>query len=330
MSMKAVVFQQGGTADVLSHTDVQRPVPGAHEALIEVHACGINRIDLDLRAEIDEEMPMPHVLGADIAGVVVEYGDGAADPAVGSRVVVSPAIPVAGTNRCRIIGYQTQGGYAEYAVVPAANLVPLPDSLSFQDAAALPLSGMTAHHALFDHGRLRAGDRVLITGGTGGVGNLAVQMALAAGCQVVSTAGSADHIAWLKDLGVPLVVDHSTDNFGDEVVAHGPYDVIFDHIGGTVLASCIPAVAEDGRIVAIGYTAGDKVTFSLFELFRSQASISGSYMGDMANLKAVFQMAASGRIRPIIGKVFPLQQTAAAHRLLESRKFIGKIVLAVR
>ena len=162
MTMKAVVFEQGGAPDVLSFTDVQRPTVGPGEALVAVRACGVNRIDLDLRSAIDNEMPMPHILGSDIAGIVLEYGTGARGPKAGSRIVVSPAIPVQGSDRCRIIGYQTQGGYAQYVVVPASNLLALPDSLSFTDAAALPLAGMTAHHALFDHGRLKGGDRVLI------------------------------------------------------------------------------------------------------------------------------------------------------------------------
>jgi NADPH:quinone reductase-like Zn-dependent oxidoreductase len=188
---------------------------------------------------------------------------------------------------------------------------------------------MTAHHALFDHGRLRGGDRVLITGGTGGVGSLAVQMALAAGCRVTSSAGSADRVAWLHKLGAHHVVSHSDSNFGARIAEYGPYDVIFDHIGGEILNASIPVIAERGRIIAIGYTLSDKVTFSLFDLFRSQASIAGSYMGNLANLQSVLRMVATGRIRPVVDEVVPLSKARHAHELLESRKVIGKIVLSV-
>lgn len=327
MTMKAILFEHGGPAAVLSYEEIEVPKPIEGEALIEVHACGINRIDLDLRSEIDDEMPMPHILGSDIAGVVRAYGPSAKGPAVGSRVLVSPAIPIEGSKRCKIIGYQTQGGYAQFAAVPAANLLPLPADLTFVGAATLPLSGMTAHHALFDHGGLRGGERVLVTGGTSGVGVLAVQMALAAGCQVTSTAGASDRLTWLSDLGVHKVVNHAEDNLGAQIQEYGPYDVIFDHIGGDVLGGIIPSVAEGGRIVAIGYTRGDQVTFSLFDLFRGQISISGSYMGDLANLECVLRMVENGRVKPVVERVLSLGDAMEAHKILESRQFIGKIVL---
>ena len=224
MTMKAVVFERGGPADILSYEDMETPKPNDGEALIEVYACGINRIDLDLRSEIDDEMPMPHILGSDISGIVVSYGSGVTGLNLGSRVLVSPAIPVQGTNRCKIIGYQTQGGYAQFAVVPAANLIPIPDNMAFTDAATLPLSGMTAHHALFDHGRLRGGERVLVTGGTSGVGVIAVQMALAAGCHVTTTAGSPERVAWLKDVGAHHVENHSNEDLQSRIAEHGPPD----------------------------------------------------------------------------------------------------------
>ena len=275
-------------------------------------------------------MPMPHILGSDISGIVVSYGSGVTGLNLGSRVLVSPAIPVQGTNRCKIIGYQTQGGYAQFAVVPAANLIPIPDNMAFTDAATLPLSGMTAHHALFDHGRLRGGERVLVTGGTSGVGVIAVQMALAAGCHVTTTAGSPERVAWLKDVGAHHVENHSNEDLQSRIAEHGPYDVIFDHIGGDLLAQCIPAIAEAGRIVAIGSTLGDQVRLSLFDLFRAQASLAGSYMGDMENLKSVLRMVAGGRVKPVVEKVLPLADAKEAHKILESRQFIGKIILDVK
>jgi NADPH:quinone reductase-like Zn-dependent oxidoreductase len=327
--MKAIIFDHAGPPDVLSLAEVPKPIVGTGQALVKVQACGVNRIDLDLRSAIDDEMPMPHILGCDIAGTVVQYGDAAAGPPIGSPVVVSPAIPVEGSDRCRIIGYQTQGGYAEYAAVPASNLLSLPKSLSYKDAAALLLPGMTAHHALFDHARLRAGDRILITGGTGGVGSLAVQMALASGCLVTSTAGSADRVGWLRDQGVQSAINHSDADFAAHLAEVGPYDVIFDHIGGDVLKACIPFVAEHGHIVAIGSTLTDKVTFSLFDLFRSQASISGSYMGNLGNLQSILRMVAHGSLHPVVHKVLPLSAAREAHEMLESRQVIGKIVLSV-
>ena len=199
--MKAIVFERIGGPEVLKLSSVPTPRPGSEEVLIRVKACALNRLDYNLRTEVDDTMPMPHILGSDVAGDIHVVGEAVVGWKVGDPVLVSPSISCGQCNWCRsgqdslcpsfkILGYQTQGGYAEYVVVPATNLLHKPVSLSYVEAASVPLVFTTTFHQLYTRGGIKAGDTVLVMGASSGIGSAAIQLCKVAGARVITTTGS--------------------------------------------------------------------------------------------------------------------------------------------
>ena len=342
--MKAVLFRQHGGPDKLSYEDIPAPKIGAQDVLVRVKACALNHLDIWIRlGNPAYPMPLPHVLGSDIAGVVEEVGEQVEGVTVGERVLVSPGLScwrcdqcLAGRdNLCRsfgIIGAITHGGYAEYVKVPFRNVLPIPSNLSFEQAAAFPLVSVTASHMLFAFAGLQHGETVLIMGGGSGVGSVAVQMAKLAGARVITTVGSDDKIPKAVVLGADAVIHHGREKVAERVrlLTEGRgVDVVIEHIGPEVWDSCLESLAKGGRLITCGATTGGEVKLNLRYVFSRQLTIKGSYMGTRAELVKATALMGQGRLIAIIDRAYPLQEAKAAQQHLESRKFFGKIVLTI-
>ena len=331
--MKAIIYEKVGGPDVLQYKTVPDPVCGPGQVVVRVAACGINLLDYYLRIEEDPEMPLPHIMGSDVAGVVEQVGkDVRSGPKVGDEVIVSAAIENYKPGRAGIIGYQINGGYAELVAVPAQNLVKKPKSLSFEEAASLPLVGQTAYHQMITRGKLETANTVLIIGANSGIGCMARALAQAFGAKPICTVSSAAKLEQAKKLGWDNVILHVEAKWEEKVLAiagNQGVDVVVDHMGGAYTEAGVRLARPFGRIVCIGSTQGDEIRIRLSELYRKQLSLIGSYMGTVEELKKVVRLAGAGKIRPVVDRVFELKNAAAAHQYLESRKHFGKIILKV-
>lgn len=331
-TMKAIVYDTVGGPEVLKLKDVPIPEPKSDEVLIKVKACALNRLDYYLRIEEDDEMPMPHIMGSDISGVIEEIREPSTTWQVGDEVIVAPSIETSGSSRVRIVGYQTQGGYAQYVTVPVRNLIPKPKNLTFEEAASIPLVNVTAYHLLFTRGKLRPGEVVLVMGANSGIGSAAIQLCRAMGAYVISTARGDKKITRAREIGADEVIDLDNGDWTGEVLRlteNRGVDLVCEHFGGDYIKKCLEVVAPYGRIVTIGSTVGDELNINISDLYRRQISILGSYMGDKQELSEVMKWFEWGRVRPVIARVFQLEEAAKAHMLLESRDFFGKIVLTI-
>ncbi|MEP6959140.1 MAG: zinc-binding dehydrogenase [Nitrospirota bacterium] len=342
--MNAVLFRAHGGPDKLSYEDLPVPKIGPEEVLVRVKACALNHLDIWVReGNPAYPMPLPHVSGSDVAGIVEEVGSHVDGITVGQRVVVLPGIScwrcdacLAGRdNFCRsygLLGAIVHGGYAEYVKVPFRNVLPIPENLSFEQAAAFPLCSVTASHMLFALAGLQHGETVLIMGAGSGVGVMAIQMAKLAGARVITTVGSDDKIPKAVILGADAVINHTKEKVSERVrlltEGHG-VDVAIEHIGPEVWDSCLTSLAKGGRLITCGATTGGDVKLNLRYIFSRQLTIKGSYMGTRAELVKVLELMGQGRLISVIDRTFPLQEARAAQELMISRKFFGKIVLTV-
>ena len=340
-TMRAAVFEKFGGPDVVEVRSVPLPEPGAGEVRLKVEASAMNHLDLWVRRGLPIETPMPHVGGSDIAGVVDAVGAGAEDVPVGTRVVVDPSIAYHwydGQDRgeafddlpYRIVGEHTQGGFAEYAVVPARNLLQIPDHVTSVDAAAAGLVFVTAWRALMHRGTLRAGERVLITGASGGVGSAALQIAARAGAKVYAVTGGAEMVTLAKELGADVVYDRFEVDFSREVwrdTRKKGVHVVFDTVGESIWPQCLRALAVRGRLVTSGATTGSRGVTELRLVFWKQLSILGSTMGTPTEFREVMRLVFDGTFTPVIQEVLPLAEARRAHEILERGKVFGKIVL---
>ena len=342
--MKAVLFRAHGGPETLSYEDLPTPVIEPDEVLVKVKACALNHLDIWIRqGNPAYPMPMPHVSGSDVAGVVEQVGAQADHVTVGQRVFVSPGIScwkceqcLAGRdNFCRsynLLGAMMHGGYAEYVKVPFRNVLPMPENLTFEQAAAFPLVSVTASHMLFAQAGLQHGETVLIMGGGSGVGTMAIQMAKLAGARVITTVGSDDKIPKAVVLGADAVINHSKEKVADRVKllteGHG-VDVVIEHIGPEVWESCLASLAKGGRLITCGATTGAEVKMDLRYVYSRQFTIKGSYMGTRAELVKAAELMGQGRLISVIDRTYPLKEARAAQEQMLSRKFFGKIVLTV-
>jgi len=287
--------------------------------------------------------PLPHIPGSDIAGEVAEIGPGVTTARVGQKVVLTPGVScgkcaacVAGLdNRCRQftnLGYLIDGGCAEFVRVPEVNCLPYPENLSFEEAASVPLVFQTAWHMLVGRAELQPGEDVLVLGAGSGVGTAAIQIAKFFGARVIATAGSDEKLAKAKALGADELINHKTQKIGAEVrriTAKRGVDVVFEHVGTATWDESIASLAPCGRLVTCGATTGYDAKIDLRFLFVRQLSLLGSYMGTKSELHTVMKLVAAGRLKPIVDRVFPLAEAAAAHTYLESSSQFGKVVLKV-
>jgi NADPH:quinone reductase-like Zn-dependent oxidoreductase len=339
--MKAAVFSDFGGPEVVRVEDLPIPDPGPGEVRIEVKASAMNHLDLWVRRGLPIQITMPHIGGSDIAGVVDAVGPGVEGVEAGTRVVVDPSLdydwydPIqSGPNlpapELRLIGEHTQGGFAEYCVVPIANLVEVPREISFREAAAASLVGVTAWRGLMVRGALHAGERVLITGASGGVSSIAIQMARLAGAEVYAVTSGADNVAKAKDLGAHTVYDRHEVDWGRLIfkdTGKRGVDLVLDSVGEAVWPSCLRALAVGGRLVTFGATTGAAGNTEIRLVFWKQLSILGSTMGSPRDYRNAMNLVFQGKVEPVIHSVLPLGEARKAHEILEAGEVFGKIVL---
>ncbi len=336
--MKAVRFHQHGDPDVLRYEDAPDPVPTPGRAIVRVRACALNHLDLWQRRGIPRvRIPLPHIPGSDVAGEVV---DGGGAIRVGERVLLHPGLNCGTCRHCRedrdslcpsydVLGLMSDGGYAELVSVPAANLVPVPPHVAFVEAAAFPLTFLTAWHMLVTLARVREGDDVLVLAGGSGVGQAAIQIARLHGARVFATAG-APKLERTRALGAEAVFDHYTTDFGKEcrnLTGGRGVDIVVEHVGEATWDRSVRALANGGRLVTCGATTGGAASVDLRHLFARQLSLIGSYMGARSDLLAAAPHFFAGRLTPVIDEVLPLAEASRAQQRLERKEQFGKIVL---
>ena len=340
--MKAVRFHEHGAPDVLRYEDAPDPEPQPGRALVRVHACALNHLDLWQRRGIDRvRIPLPHISGSDVAGVVVDAGgDDAIAP--GTRVMLYPGLSCGSCPSCAagrqnlcaafdVLGLQSNGGYAELVSVPAANLVPIPAHIDFVTAAAFPLTFLTAWHMLVTLAQVKEGDTVLVLAGGSGVGQAAIPIARLHGARVLATSGPAK-MEKTQALGADLVFDHYSGDFSRQVRAAtngAGADVVVEHVGEATWDRSVRALARGGRLVTCGATTGYAAAIDLRHLFARQLSLLGSYMGTRDELRMAAAHLFAGRLSPVVDTVVALANAAAAHERLEAKAHFGKIVLDV-
>lgn len=342
--MKAIVFQQHGGPEVLKYADVAEPAIRPNEVLVRVKACALNHLDLWVRGGIPGvPIPLPHIPGSDVAGEIAQIGAEVSTVRVGQKVVLAPGVTcgkcaacIAGQdNRCRQftnLGYMIDGGCAEYVRVPEVNCLPYPENLSWEEAASIPLVFQTAWHMLLARAELQPGEDVLILGAGSGVGTAAIQIAKFFGARVLATAGSDEKLQKAKELGADHLINHKTQKIREEVrriTGKRGVDVVFEHVGTATWDDSLASLAPSGRLVTCGATTGYDAKIDLRFLFSRQLSLLGSYMGTKSELHSVMRLVATGRLKPIVDRMFPLAEAAAAHMYLESSFQFGKVVLSV-
>lgn len=339
--MKAARFHGHGGPEVLALESMADPVATPGQVLVRVRACALNHLDLWHRRGLERVVvPLPHVSGADVAGEVVAAPGGEVAP--GTRVLVQPGLSCGRCaacldgrdNQCRrydVLGSQSQGGYAELVAVPAANIVPIPDHVPFEAAAAFPLTFVTAWHMLVTRAGLRPGDTVLVVAAASGVGQAAVQVARLHGARVLATAGSERKLERVKALGADVVIDHHREDVVAAVrgaTGKRGVDVVVEHVGQATWDRSLRALAPAGRLVTCGNTTGWEAAVDLRFLFSRQLSLLGSYMGTKGELLRAAEFFFAGRLAPLIDGVLPLAEAAEAQRRLERGDVIGKLLLA--
>jgi NADPH:quinone reductase-like Zn-dependent oxidoreductase len=340
--MKAARIHQHGGPEVLVYEDVPEPRIKANEILLRVRACALNHLDLWVRAGIPGmRFEMPHILGSDIAGEVVAAGELCQRVKPGWRVLLSPGLScrqctqcISGNdNLCRqytMFGYRADGGNAEYLAAPEYSAIQIPDALSFEQAAAVPLVFVTAWHMLMSRAQLQPGEDVLVLAASSGVGSAAIQIAKLFQCRVIATAGGEKKMAKARELGADYVIDHYQQDISAEVrkiTAKRGVDVVIEHVGTATWQKSMESLASAGRVVTCGATTGYDAKLDLRFLFSRQLSMLGSFMGTMGELHRALQFVFRGQLKPVIDQVLPLAEIRAAHERLENKEQFGKIVV---
>jgi NADPH:quinone reductase-like Zn-dependent oxidoreductase len=343
-TMKAAVFHQHGGPDQIVIERVLRPIVGPADVLVEVRACALNHMDLLVRrGPADPSRTLPFWGGADVAGLVAEAGPHAGAHRRGERVLVNPALWCGRCEWCargeeslcaefKILGDEVPGGEAEFVSVPARNVVPIPDSLSFEEAAAVPLVFQTAWRALIGRARIRPGEEVLIVGASGGVATAAIQIARLAGARVLALTSGGDKAARARELGADLCVDRTAGDWSAEVRRHTRsrgVDVVVENVGTPTWRQSLACLAPGGRLVTYGRTGGRQGEIDIRDLFVRQWQILGSTMASRREFDEVIRLLFDKRLRPVIDRTFPLEEARAAQERLEAGRQFGKIVLTV-
>lgn len=340
-TMKAAVLRQFGDPDVLRFEEISTPIPKPGHMLLKVLAAGMNRLDHYLReGSVMPNLPLPHVLGVDAVGEVVELGEGVTGVPIGERV-----IPAAGFTLCEeddqrrplaispsfvVPGVHVWGSYAQYMEVPARWAVKDVTGLSPAEVATLPVVLGTSVRAVKQVGEVKAGDAVLVTAGASGSGSMHIQVAKALGATVAATVRDDVKGEYVKSLGADLVINTRKKDVVEEVrgwTGGQGADVAIDNVGGSELAKTIEAVRPFGTIVAYGFMAGAEATFNVRDFFFTQKQLRGTIFADPEDLQWGLEEVRAGRIKPALDRTFPLSQAAEAHRLLATNQVKGNFVL---
>lgn len=324
--MKAVRIHEDGGPEVLRLDEVEDPVAGPGEILIRLKAASLNHLDIWLRQGLPS-VPKPRILGADGAGVVEALGEGVDEFELGQRVVLNPGL----RNGAEIVGEHRDGTHAELIAIPRENVHRIPEELSFEEAAAFPLVYETAYRMLVTRAGLREGEWVLVWGIGSGVGSAAFLIAKALGARVVVTSSDDGKLDRARELGADETVNHESGDVVSvvkEATEGGPH-VVVEHVGEATWKTSLQVARTGGRIAVCGATSGPNPPANLHRIFWKQLSILGSTMGTAEDFAGVYELVASGRVKPLVDRVFPLEEAAEAHRHLESGKQFGKVVLTV-
>ncbi|HME19649.1 MAG TPA: zinc-binding dehydrogenase [Nitrososphaerales archaeon] len=342
--MKAVRFHRHGGPEVLQYEEAPDPAPSSDEALVRVRACALNHLDLWARNGLPNvEIPLPHVSGCDVAGVVEWVPHEEKEFGKGDEVVVSPGIGCGRCEKClsgkddqcrqyTILGYGVDGGMGELVKVPRTNLIRKPEAMSFVDAASFPLVFLTAYHMVVTKAGTGAGDTVLVLGANSGVGVAAIQVAKLHGAQVIATAGDPSKMEKASRLGADHVIDHYRQDILAEVrriTGKRGVDVVVEHVGKATWESSVKALAKGGRLVVCGATTGAEVATDLRYVYNKELTIYGSFMSGKGELLRVVELFRAGKLRPVVDSTFPLVKAADAETKLEKSEHFGKIVLTV-
>lgn len=342
--MKAMLYRHHGGPEVLELADVADPEPGRRDVVVEVAACALNRLDLLQRAGVFTipDFSLPHIAGMDLSGVVVQVGADVESVEVGARVVVDPSlaeVPAGSRLAGRgdlygalgVLGANADGGYAERCLVPETHVHPVPDEVTLEDAAAFPTAYMTAWHALFETGRLRAGETVLVHAAGSGVSVAAIALAKAAGATVLATAGSAAKLERALALGADHVANNRTDDvagFARDVTGGRGVDMVLDHVGTALFEPSVFALGVRGRLVCCGNTSGDTGTIpSLGYLYHFGISVLGSDPYRHAEFRPAWDLFCEKRLPAVIDSTYALADAGAAQTRLESGDTFGKVLL---
>jgi zinc-binding alcohol dehydrogenase/oxidoreductase len=324
--VKAVRIHEDGGPEVLRYEDAPDPVAGPGEVLIRVRAASLNHLDLWVRKGLPS-VPKPRILGADGAGVVEAVGEGVDGFAQGQRVVLNPGLEHG--NVITVIGEHTDGTHAELIAVPASNVYALDDGLSFEEAAAFPLVFETAYRMLVTRAGLQEGEWVLVWGVGGGVASAALTVAKALGAKVLATSSSDAKLAQARELGADATVNHATGDVAAVAKELGGVDVVVEHVGEATWKTSLSVVKPGGRVAVCGATTGPNPPAQLHRVWWKQLTIVGSTMGTRADFEAVYDLVRSGRAKPVIDRVYPIEAIREAHERLEAGEQLGKIVLAI-
>jgi NADPH:quinone reductase-like Zn-dependent oxidoreductase len=337
--MKAAIIRAHGGLDAIRIEQVPDPTPGPDDALIEVRACALNHMDLWARKGIPGfKFPLPLIPGCDISGVVVK----AKGFEPGAEVVLQPGLCCGTCPQCNegndhlcpkygILGETRDGGCAERICVPLANLVPKPPNLSFEEAAAYPLTMLTAWHMLVARANVQADDKVLVHAAGSGVGSAAVQIAKLFGATVFATAGSRKKCDLAVELGAEIAVNYRDNpdwsKYIYQLTNKVGMDIVIEHVGKATFEGSLRCLRPGGRLVTCGATTGGQVDLNINRLFFKNLSVLGSTMGTMSELHDITRHVTSGDLKPVVDRVFELNDIREAHRVLEAREAFGKIVV---
>jgi NADPH:quinone reductase-like Zn-dependent oxidoreductase len=342
--MKAIIFAQHGGPEVLKLADVPDPQIKPNEVLVEVRACALNHLDVWVRGGLPGiKIPLPHILGNDVAGVVREVGELVTWVKPGDQVMLHPGISCGHCRECLagrdnmcdeydIIGYRRDGGYAELLAVPGVNVIPKPKNLSWPEAAALPLVTLTAWHMLVTQARVQRGEDVLVHAAGSGVGSLGIQIAKLHGARVIATASSSEKLAKASDLGADETINYTHNDWPKEVrklTGGRGVDVVFEHTGAATWPGSLVSLRKGGRLVTCGATSGFDARTDLRQVFYRHLTILGSMMGSKAELLSAMKFIESGQIRAVVDRTLPLADARKAHELMEDRAQFGKLVLVI-
>jgi NADPH:quinone reductase-like Zn-dependent oxidoreductase len=340
--VKAAFFKEHGGSDKIIYDDYKDPSPDATEVVVRVKACALNQVDMLL---LDGRYPppegLPHVNGCEVTGTIETVGDRVKALTKGQRVIIFPGFSCGTCEYCLrgertvcmrygYLGAAKDGGYAELVKVPAANILPLPESISFEEGAAVPLAMLTSWHALVVQANLRAGQTVLVQAAGSGVGSAAIQIARLCGARVMTTVGSDDKIDFAKALGAEKVVNYRTQDFVEEAKKWSNkrgVDVVIEHIGGETFEKSVYALTRLGTLVTIGSHDTHWGRIDLRHMYSKNLRIVGTNLGSILELKTVLDHVVEGKLKPVIDRAFPLKDARAAVQHVLDRKNKGKVLL---
>ncbi len=341
--MKAVRVHESGGVDKFIYEDAPDPQPSHNDVLVRVKGCALNHLEAwAAKTSAGTTYPRPRILGADVAGVIEAVGDSVSGVEIGAEILLSPgtscgkclACLSAKDNLCAsysIIGQRDDGGLAELVVAPAVNVIPKPENLSFEEAAAIPLVFVTVWHMLITRANVQRGETVLVNAAGSGVGTAAIQVAKLLGARVIASAGSDAKLAKARELGADETINYNTSELAEEArrLTDGRgVDAVVENVGTQIFEGSIRAMARNGRLVTCGATAGPNATLNVTRFFLQHQTLLGSFMGTKAELLQAMPYFASGQIRPVVDKVFPLKEIKPALERMLNREQFGKIVLA--